>query len=265
MMELGLQNKTALVSASTAGIGLATVAHLAKEGATVYVNGRTEERVQEAMKKIAQTGAKGKLIPLVYDLSTKEGIQEVIDQISAVDILVNNLGLYNVKEFEQITDEEWLDIFYTNVMSGIRLSRHFMPKMKAKKWGRIVFISSESAINIPTEMIHYGLTKTAQLALTQGLAQHCKASGVTVNAVLPGPTYTEGVKKYVDEMAKTRGMSAQQAEAEFFKTVRPASLIQRFATPDEVASLVTFVCSDKAAAITGASLRVDGGCIRSIG
>lgn len=263
-MELGLQNKTALVTASTAGIGFACADLLAKEGATVYVNGRTEARVREAIQKIASNGSRGKLIPLVQDCSTKQGIQAVIHQIPSVDILVNNLGYYKMKEFEEITDEEWLDIFNCNVMTGIALSRHFLPKMKENKWGRIVFISSESAINIPREMIHYGLTKTAQLSLTQGLAQNCKGTGVTVNSILPGPTYTEGVKNFIEEMAKSRSMTVKQAEAEFFKTMRSSSLIQRFATPDEVASLVTFICSETAAAITGAALRVDGGCVRSI-
>lgn len=263
-MELGIQHKTALVTASTAGIGFSIAEHLAQDGATVYINGRSLERVQEAIEKIKKKVPNAKLLPLAIDLSTKEGLEQVTKEIASVDILVNNLGIYTVKDFEEISDEEWLNIFYVNVMTGIRLSRHFLPKMKQKHWGRVIFISSESGISIPAEMIHYGLTKTAQLALTQGLAQHCKATGVTVNAILPGPTYTEGVEKFLTEVAASRGIDSKQAEEEFFKNTRPSSLIQRFASSDEVAALVTFVCSDKAGAITGASLRVDGGCVRSI-
>lgn len=263
-MDLGIQQKTALVTASTAGIGFSIAEHLARDGATVYINGRSKERVQEAIQKIQKKVPAAKLLPLPLDLSTKEGLEQITKEIAAVDILVNNLGIYTVKDFEEISDEEWLNIFYVNVMTGIRLSRHFIPKMKEKRWGRVIFISSESAISIPPEMIHYGLTKTAQLSLTQGLAQHCKATGVTVNAILPGPTYTEGVEKFLTEVAASRGIDSKQAEEEFFKNTRPASLIQRFATADEVAALVTFVCSEKASAITGASLRVDGGCVRSI-
>lgn len=257
-MDLGLSKKIALVTGSTAGIGLACAKILAQEGATVYINGRSKERVDQAIHEIG-TG-----LPLVADLATKEGCQTLIERIPSVDILVNNLGIYGVKEFSEITDDEWFHFFDVNVRSGIRLSRHYLPKMQANKWGRIVFISSESAVNVPTEMIHYGMTKTCQLVLTQGLAQLAKGSGVTVNAVLPGPTYSEGVQQFISEMAASRGIDIKQAEREFFQTVRPSSLIQRFATIDEVGALVAFVCSEKAAAITGSSLRHDGGIIRSI-
>lgn len=263
-MDFGLEGKSALVTASSAGIGYSIAQQLANEGATVYINGRTKERVDHAIAEIKKANPAAKLLPLVLDLGTKAGFEALKGKLQSVDILINNLGIYEVKDFFEITDEDWLRIFEINVLSGIRLSRHFIPRMKSRGWGRVVFISSESAINISPEMIHYALTKTAQLSLTQGLAQVCKATGVTVNAVLPGPTYSEGVEKFVEDVAKSKGKDPKVVEQEFFQSVRPTSLIQRFVTTDEVAALVTFVCSQQAAAITGASLRVDGGVVRSI-
>lgn len=259
-MDLGLQGKKALVTGSTGGIGFAIAKMLAQEGATVYVNGRTEERVQAALKQIQLDNAKA----AVGDLAHAEGIATLFKQLPEVDILINNLGIYEVKAFDQITDEDWMRIFEVNVLSGIRLSRAYFSSMKAKNWGRIVFISSESGVNIPSEMIHYGVTKTAQLAIARGLSELTAGTAVTVNSVLPGPTFSEGVKDFISDMAKTQNKTIEQIEREFFLNVRPSSLIKRFATADEVAALVAFVCSVQAAAINGAALRVEGGVVRSI-
>jgi NAD(P)-dependent dehydrogenase (short-subunit alcohol dehydrogenase family) len=263
-MDLQLQNKTALISGSTAGIGLAIATVLAREGASVIVNGRSAERVAAAIQKIKDDGARAEILASVADLGTAQGVETVTRQFPAVDILVNNLGVYAPKPFEQITDEEWLEIFRINVLSGIRLSRAYLPKMKENNWGRIVFISSESAVNPPVEMIHYGMTKTAQLAISRGLAETTAGTGVTVNAVLPGPTRSEGVEQFVEQMATSNQTSTASVEKEFFKSIRPSSLLKRFATTEEVAVMVAFVCSPLSAATNGAALRVDGGVIRSI-
>jgi NAD(P)-dependent dehydrogenase (short-subunit alcohol dehydrogenase family) len=257
-MDLQLNGKTALVTGSTAGIGLAIAEVLAKEGAAVIVNGRTEERVRAAMK------TSGAAHGVVADLATEAGARKVIAQFGQVDILVNNLGIFEPKPFAEITDDDWRRFFEVNVLSGVRLSRHYIGPMKKKDWGRIVFISSESALQIPAEMIHYGMTKTAQLAISRGLAETMAGTGVTVNAVLPGPTASEGVTDFVEKMATGQGVDSASVEREFFRSVRPSSLIKRFATPAEVAALVAFVCSPLAAAITGSALRVDGGVLRSI-
>ncbi|MGE5196125.1 MAG: SDR family NAD(P)-dependent oxidoreductase [Anaerolineae bacterium] len=261
-MDFDLKDKVALVTASTSGIGFAIAKALAQEGASVYINGRSTEKVQAAIEKIKSI--KGKLFPAPFDLTDKAGADKLIKVLPVVDILINNLGIYEVKNFEDITDEDWLQIFNVNVISGIRLCRHYFPRMKAKNWGRIIFISSESAVNIPTEMIHYGMTKTAQLAIARGLAEMTKGTGVTVNSILPGPTRSDGVEKFVADIAKTKNITPQQVEDDFFKTVRPNSLIQRFATIDEVGALAAFVCSQHGAVINGAPLRVEGGVIRSI-
>lgn len=259
-MDLGLQGKKALVTGSTGGIGFAIAKMLAQEGATVYVNGRTEERVKDALKQIHSDNAKA----AVGDLAHAEGVSTLLRMLPEVDILINNLGIYEVKAFDQITDEDWMRIFEVNVLSGIRLSRAYFSSMKAKNWGRIVFISSESGVNIPSEMIHYGVTKTAQLAVARGLSELTAGTAVTVNSVLPGPTFSEGVKDFISDMAKSQNKTMEQIEREFFLNVRPSSLIKRFATADEVAALVAFVCSVQAAAINGAALRVEGGVVRSI-
>lgn len=263
-MDLNLSNKVALVSASTAGIGLAIATTLAEEGATVIVNGRTQERVNVALEQIQQTVEHAKLQGVVADLGTQSGTGHLFQQVPEVDILVNNLGIYGAKNFEEISDEEWLNFLEINVMSGVRLSRKYLPQMLAKNWGRIIFISSESGLNIPVEMIHYGVTKTAQIALARGLAEMTAGSQVTVNSVLPGPTRSEGVEEFIRGLAKDQGISAGQVEQEFFEKTRPSSLIKRFASTAEVASLVAFVASPLAAAINGAALRVEGGLVRSI-
>ena len=257
-MDLQLNGKTALVTGSTAGIGLAIAQALAKEGASVIVNGRTEERVRAAMK------TSGAAHGIAADLATEAGAQKLIAEFGQVDILVNNLGIFEPKPFAEITDDDWRRFFEVNVLSGVRLSRHYIGAMKERNWGRIVFISSESALQIPPEMIHYGMTKTAQLAISRGLAETTAGTGVTVNAVLPGPTASEGVTEFVQQLAKGQGTDVAAVEREFFRDVRPSSLIKRFATPAEVAALVAFVCSPLAAAINGAALRVDGGVVRSI-
>jgi len=264
MMDLQLSDKLALVTGSTAGIGLAIGSTLAGEGATVIINGRSEKRVNEAIEKIRQKHPRAKLEALVADLSTLEAVKRATGSFPHVDVLINNLGIYEPKSFEDISDEDWMAIIETNFMSGVRLSRHYLPKMKAKNWGRIIFISSESAINIPVEMIHYGLTKTMQLALARGLAETTAGTGVTVNSILPGPTRSEGVEGFVSQMAKSRNVEPSVVEEEFFETVRPSSLLKRFATTEEVAALVAFVASPLSSATNGTALRADGGVTRSI-
>jgi NAD(P)-dependent dehydrogenase (short-subunit alcohol dehydrogenase family) len=263
-MDLKLQGKTALVSGSTAGIGLAIASVLAQEGAAVFVNGRTQERVADAIDQIKQAAPDAKLSGVVADLSTAKGVEEVSQQVPEVDILVNNLGIYEAKPFEEISDEDWSHILEVNVLSGVRLSRFYLPKLRQKNWGRIVFISSESAVNIPQEMIHYGVTKTAQVALARGLAETTAGSGITVNSVLAGPTRSEGVEEFIQGLATSQNIDPSQVEQEFFQKVRPSSLLQRFATPHEVATLVAYVCSPLASATNGAALRVEGGVVRSI-
>ena len=263
-MDLELNGKTALVTGSTGGIGLAIAKSLAREGAAVTINGRTQQRVDEAMADIELESPGADVGAVAADLSTELGAAQLFGELPEFDILVNNLGVYGAKDFFQIHDSEWLDIFNTNVMSGVRLSRHYLRGMLLRNWGRIVFISSESAVNTPVEMIHYGMTKTAQLAVSRGLAETTAGTAVTVNAVLPGPTKSEGVIDFVDRLAAEKKVGTQELEREFFRTARPSSIIQRFATPEEVASVVTFVCSPLAAAINGASVRAEGGVIRSI-
>ncbi|MGB7197424.1 MAG: SDR family NAD(P)-dependent oxidoreductase [Acidobacteriaceae bacterium] len=263
-MDLQLTGKTALVSGSTAGIGLAIAKELAQEGANVTINGRTAERVQHAMEEIGAAHPKGKIGGVAADLATAAGTEVLFQQLPQVDILINNLGIFEPKEFSEISDAEWVRFFEVNVLSGVRLSRHYLPGMVRKNWGRIIFISSESALQIPVEMIHYGMTKTAQLAIARGLAESVAGTGVTVNSVLPGPTWSEGVGGFVNDMARRRKTSAEKVEKEFFEKARPSSLLQRFATVEEVAAMVTYVASPRSSATNGASLRVDGGVLRSI-
>ena len=263
-MDLQLKGKLALVSGSTAGIGLAIGSSLAGEGATVVINGRSGSRVDDAIGTIRQKHPQAELEAYAGDLSKADAVQRVAGRFAQVDILVNNLGVYEPKPFEAISDQDWQAIIETNFMSGVRLSRYYLLRMKAMNWGRIIFISSESAINIPLEMIHYGVTKTMQLALARGLAETTAGTGVTVNSVLAGPTRSEGVEQFLDQIAQSRGIEQSVVEKEFFETVRSGSLLKRFASTDEVASLVTFIASPLSAATNGAALRVDGGVIRSI-
>ncbi|MHC5595480.1 MAG: SDR family NAD(P)-dependent oxidoreductase [Nostoc sp.] len=263
-MDLKLHGKSALVSGSTAGIGLAIALGLAQEGASVIVNGRSEERVAQAIAKIQQNTPDAKVSGVVADTGTASGVEQLFQKVPHVDILINNVGIYEPKGFFDITDEDWLKIFEVNVLSGVRLSRQYLQKQLEQNWGRIIFISSESAIQIPVEMIHYGTTKTAQLAIARGLAEMTVGTGVTVNSVLPGPTRSEGVEEFITKLAQERGISATEVEAEFFQNVRPSSLIKRFATNEEVAAIVVYLSSPVASATNGAALRVDGGVIRSI-
>ena len=262
-MDLQLAGKTALVSGSTAGIGFAIAEALAREGANVIVNGRTQARVEGAVQKLTGLGG-GRVRGVAADLSTAEGAARVAEAVPSLDVLVNNLGIFEPKPFGEIPDADWTRFFEANVLSGVRLSRTYLPKMIAQGWGRIVFISSESGLNIPAEMIHYGVTKTAQIALARGLAETTAGTKVTVNSVLPGPTRSEGVGTFVAQMAQARNVDEKTMEAEFFEHARPSSLLRRFAEPAEVASLVAYVCSPLASATNGAALRVEGGVVRSI-
>ena len=263
-MDLKLENKTALVSGSTAGIGFAIAKALAAEGARVIVNGRTAARVSAAVDSIRKSHPNAKSESLVADLARPDAATEAAQRFPAVDVLINNLGVYAPKPFEDIADADWLAIIETNFMSGVRLSRLYLPRMRAVNWGRIIFISSESAVNIPVEMIHYGVTKTMQVALARGLAETTAGTGVTVNSILAGPTRSEGVQEFIAGLAKSKGLTPAAVEKDFFRSARPSSLLQRFATTDEVAALAAFVASPLSSATNGAALRVEGGLVRSI-
>jgi NAD(P)-dependent dehydrogenase (short-subunit alcohol dehydrogenase family) len=264
-MDLQLTGKSALVTGSTAGIGFAIAEALAQEGATVVVTGRTQGRVDEAIASLKSNNAAARHDGLAVDLSTSEGTRALLERWPDIDILINNLGIFEPKPFEEISDADWLRFFEVNVLSGVRLSRHYLPRMKAKNWGRIVFISSESALQIPVEMIHYGMTKTAQLAIARGLAESTTGTNVTVNSVLPGPTASEGVNDFVGKLAEGQKKSPKDIEREFFEHARPTSILQRFERPEEIASVVAFIASPHSSAINGAAVRADGGVVRSIG
>jgi NAD(P)-dependent dehydrogenase (short-subunit alcohol dehydrogenase family) len=262
-MDLKLKGKTALVTGSTAGIGYAIAKSLANEGVEVYINGRDKSKIDTVIEKlIAETG-NAKIKGIAADFSDKKQVESLIQQLPEVDILINNIGIFEPTEFRDITDEAWQRFYEVNVMSGVKLSRAYLDKMIAKNWGRIIFISSESGLQIPTEMIHYGMTKTAQIAVARGLAELTAGTGVTVNSVLPGPTLSDGVGDFMTALAKSKGLSDAEMETEFFTSMRPTSIIKRFIAPDEVANLVTFVASPLSSATNGASLRADGGVIKT--
>jgi NAD(P)-dependent dehydrogenase (short-subunit alcohol dehydrogenase family) len=263
-MDLGLRGKTAVVSGSTAGIGLAIAGSLAAEGAKVVVNGRTAARVTAALDKIRQRVANAELRGVAADLGTSSGVDAFLKQVAEADVLVNNLGIFETKPFAEIPDADWLRFFEVNVLSGVRLTRKYLPGMLAKNWGRVIFISSESAQQIPVEMIHYGMTKTAQVAVARGLAQSVAGTGVTVNSVLVGPTASEGAGVFVTSMAKQQNISSAEVEKQFFEKIRPSSLLKRFETTEEVAAVVAFVASTQAVTINGAAVRAEGGVIASI-
>jgi len=259
-LDLQLKGKKALVTGSTAGIGLAIATALAREGADVVINGRTEARVAEAVGKV-RAEAKGSVSGIAADGGTRAGTDQMVSELGSVDVLVNNLGIFAPAPFDKIPDEDWLRFFEVNVMSGVRLSRAFLPGMLQRNWGRVVFISSESGLQIPVEMIHYGMTKSAQIAVARGLAETTAGTGVTVNSVLPGPTRSEGVGDFIQKLSN--GKNFAEVERDFFEHVRPTSLLKRFETVEEIGSVVAFVCSPLASAVNGAAVRAEGGVVKS--
>src|SRR3984893_10981234 len=263
-MNLELEGKRALVTGSTAGIGYAIAEALAREGADVIVNGRTEERVEQAIRAVRSAHPQAKVEGLAADLANADGVRVAVERFPDADILVNNLGIFEPKPFQEIPDEDWFHFFEVNVMSGVRLCRAYLPGMKTRNWGRVVFITSESAVQIPAEMIHYGMTKTAQLAISRGLAETTAGTNVTVNTVMPGHTGSEGVLGFVDQLASQQKSDRASVEREFFTSMRPTSLLKRMIEPKEIAPLVVFLCSPLSSATNGAALRADGGVVRSI-
>jgi len=263
-MDLQLKDKTALVTGSTVGIGYATAKSLAAEGAKVIINGRTDERVNAAIEKIKSETGNQNISGAVADFGSAESVNAIIRQYPIVDILVNNIGIAEPKNFKDIPDEDWMRMYEINVLSGVRLSRAYFDNMLKTNWGRIIFISSESAVQIPAEMIHYGVSKTAQIALSRGLAEMTVGTGVTVNTVLPGPTSTEAMTQFISGIAKQQGISDEAMEKEFFNSLRGTSLLKRFTTPEEIASMVTFIASPLSSATNGAAIRADGGIIKSV-
>ncbi len=263
-MDLQLKHKKTLITGSTAGIGYATARLMAAEGAEVIITGRTQEKVDKKVKELKEATASDTISGIAVDFAKKEEVGTLIQKLPDLDILVNNVGIYGEVPFAEISDEDWFSMFEVNVMSGIRLARHYFPKMLEKNWGRIIFISSESAMNIPEDMIHYGMSKTAQLAVSRGLARLTKGTQVTVNAVLPGPTMSQANKENLQEQAEKQDKPIKEVKEDFFEHKRPTSLIQRFAEPEEVANMIAYVASPLASATNGAALRVDGGVVNSI-
>ena len=261
-MDLKIRNKLALVTGSTKGIGHAIAVGLAREGVNVIVNGRSQQSVDHAIETLRAQVPNATVQGFAGDVSDAAQVARLVERFPQVDILVNNMGIFDPKPFEEISNEEWLRFFNVNVMSGVQLSRAYLPGMKQKNWGRVVFISSESGIQIPTEMIHYGLTKTAQLALARGLAETCTGTAVTVNSVLPGPTSSDGVEEFIDKLSG--GQTFEAFEKQFFEQARPSSILKRFTTPEEIANMVVFVCSELSSATNGAALRADGGVVRAV-
>ena len=263
-MDLGLQGKLAVVSGSTAGIGFAVATALVRERARVVINGRTAKRVNAAAERIRMEMRGAEVTEVVANLGSAEGIAKLVEQVPSADILVNNLGIFEIKPFLEIPDKDWLRFFEVNVMSGVRLTRHYLPGMLEKKWGRVIFISSESGQHIPAEMVHYGMTKTAQIAIARGIAESIPGTGVTVNSVLVGPTASEGAGNFVESAARQKGISKEEVERQFFETLRPTSLLKRFETTEEVAAVVAFIASTQSVGINGAAVRAEGGVVRSI-
>jgi NAD(P)-dependent dehydrogenase (short-subunit alcohol dehydrogenase family) len=263
-MNLQLRNLTAFVSGSTAGIGLSIAEALIKENAAVIINGRKQKQVDEVVAAFKNVFPDAKVSGIAADFGKKEEVEALIKQLPPIDILVNNVGIFEPKPFTEIPDEDWFHLFEVNVMSGVRLARHLFPQMLKRNWGRILFISSESAVFIPDEMIHYGMTKTAQLAIARGLAELTKGTHVTVNTVLPGPTKSRGVDVFVNNLAEQENKTFEEMEDKFFHDFRPTSLLQRFASTEEIANMVAFLASPLASATNGAAIRVDGGLIKSI-
>lgn len=263
-MKINLKGRKAVITGSTAGIGRSIAEGLAHAGASIVINGRGEKRVAKALQELRQLFPHADISGFAADLATAEGSASFIAKASDADILINNVGTAAPKPFIELSDADWLNLFQLNVMSGIRMTRHYLPKMIERGWGRVVFISSESALAIPKDMIDYGMTKTAQLAISRGVAESVAGTGVTVNAVLPGPTRSEILSNWMKAQSESEGISVEEAEQEFLRTMRPTTLINRFATTDEVANMVVYICSEQASATTGAALRVDGGVLRQI-
>jgi NAD(P)-dependent dehydrogenase (short-subunit alcohol dehydrogenase family) len=263
-MNLGLSGKLAVVTGSTAGIGLAIAATLAEEGARVFINGRTQARVDSAVEKLRMNNRGAELNGVAADLGTAAGIDTLIKEVPVADILINNLGIFEVKPFLEIPDDDWQRFFDVNILSGVRLSRHYLPNMLKKNWGRIIFISSESAQKIPAEMVHYGMTKTGQVAIASGIARTLVGTGVTSNSVLVGPTASEGAGNFLAQVARQQGISSAEMEKQFFATARATSLLKRFETPEEVANVVAFLAGVQSSIINGAAVRAEGGVVQSI-
>jgi NAD(P)-dependent dehydrogenase (short-subunit alcohol dehydrogenase family) len=269
-MKIDLSGRTAIVTGSTAGIGRGSAEGLARAGASVVINGRTQARVDEALQQMRAAFPQATISGIAADLATAEGANALVAQAPDADILVNNVGTaflrdyHGIDDIAAIPDEDWLALFQLNVMSGVRLSSHYLPRMVGKAWGRVVFVSSESGVNIPKEMLDYGMTKTAQLAVSRGLAEAVAGTGVTVNAVLPGPTRSEIMGNFVAAQAAQNGITVEQAEQDFLQALRPTSLIGRFATVEEVGNMIVYTCSEQASATSGAALRVDGGVVRFV-
>ena len=263
-MNLGLQGKLAAVTGSTAGIGLAIATTLADEGARVVINGRTQARVDSALEKLRMRNRGAEFNGVAADLGTPSGVDAFLEAVPTADILVNNLGIFEVKPFLEITDVDWQRFFDVNVLSGVRLSRHYLSYMLKKNWGRIIFISSESAQQIPAEMVHYGMTKTAQVAIANGIARSVATTGVTANSILVGPTASEGLGTFLKDVARQQGLSPTEMQKQFFTTARATSLLKRFETPEEIAMIVAFVAGTQSAVINGAAIRAEGGVVQSI-
>jgi NAD(P)-dependent dehydrogenase (short-subunit alcohol dehydrogenase family) len=262
-MDLKIKNKVALITGSTLGIGFATAKKLCQEGAIVTINGRSQKNIDSAIKKIKNEQSDAQISGIVADLKDENGCTKLLNELKNVDILINNVGIFEPREFTQISNDEWLHMFNVNVMSGVRLSQHYLSKMLENNWGRIVFISSESALQIPKEMIHYGMTKTAQVSLSRGIAEITKGSKVTSNSIIVGPTSSEGVSQFIKDLAKKQNKTFQEMEKLFFDEVRPTSLIKRFSKVEEIANMIVYISSANASATNGALLRVDGGVVQS--
>jgi len=263
-MDLKLKDKKVFISGSSAGIGFETARRFLEEGTEVIINARTKKSVDQAIQKLKKLIPDARVSGIPADFSKVEEVNSLIQELPEIDILINNVGIFEPKDFTDIPDEDWYRLFEVNVMSGIRLSRHIFPELMKKNWGRIIFISSESAVLIPEEMIHYGMTKTAQLSISRGLAELSKGTGVTVNSILPGPTKSKGASEFLEKLSKEQDMSIEEAEKDFIKNMRPSSLIQRFASVEEVANTIVYYCSPLASATNGASIRVEGGLVKSI-
>jgi NAD(P)-dependent dehydrogenase (short-subunit alcohol dehydrogenase family) len=261
-MELNIKGKTALVTGSTAGIGYAIAKQLATEGVHVFINGRSPQKTDDVAQQLKKETGNPNIKGIAADFSKVDEVNNLLAQLPEVDILINNVGIFEPKAFEDISDADWLKFYEVNVLSGVRLSRIYFPKMLKKNWGRVIFISSESAIQIPEEMIHYGMTKTAQIAVSRGLAELTKGTNVTVNSVLPGPTLSEGVGGFIDDLAKSQNKTKEQVEEDFFIHMRPTSIIKRFISTDEIANMVVYLSSTLSSATNGATLRAEGGLLK---